>query len=276
MFENTCSICNNMRLDLVIDQMCQMCRSWIVMLHKMFEFLLTRIILIWTIILCLFSTIAIGEENLSYPDCGIIPTSTTIINGSTSSYPWMVFLYLATSAGESFCGGSLISDLQIVTAAHCVVGKTVDEVAVVLGTDNAKEELAKFHFRYLFKIDIYPMYEILDKTMDKTFKQSSDVAILTMEKPVVISSQVNPICLPSDAEVKKTYAGEEAIVAGWGVTETGQHSMKQQMQIKVPIISNDQCQTFYDWIARFYLKTNVLSIFLIKYDIFSFHLCTKE
>ena len=212
----------------------------------------------WKIILCLSTVFALGKdcecnaerEDLSYPGCGIIPTSSTIINGSSSSYPWMVFLYSVTAAGDSFCGGTLISDLQIATAAHCVAGKTVDEVAVVLGTDNAKEELANDNYHFLFKIEIYPLYEILDKTMDKTWKYSSDVAILTLEKPLALSPKINPICLPSDAEAKKTYVGKKAIAAGWGVTETGNTSMQQQMQVKIPIISNDECQTFYNWISR--------------------------
>ena len=74
----------------------------------------------------------------------------------------MVFLYMPMAPGDSFCGGTLISDLQVANAAHCVVGKTTDEVAVILGTENAQEELRKFNFRYLFKIEIYPDYEILD------------------------------------------------------------------------------------------------------------------
>ena len=210
----------------------------------------------WSIILCLFSIFAFGKEceceaeNLSYPGCGIIPTSSTIINGSSSSYSWMVFLYSVTTAGESFCGGSLISDLQIATAAHCVAGKTVNDVAVVLGTDNAKEEIDKDNYHFLFKIELYPLYEILDKAMNKTWKHSSDVAILTLEKPIVLSPKINPICLPSDAEAMKTYVGKEAIAAGWGVTESGNTSMQQQMQVKIPIISNDECQTFYNWISR--------------------------
>ena len=210
----------------------------------------------WNTILWLFSAFAIGKEceckaeNFSYPGCGIIPTSSTIINGSSSSYPWMVFLYSVTTAGESFCGGSLISDLQIATAAHCVAGKTVDEVAVVLGTDNAKEELAKFNYHFLFKIEIYPLYEKLDKIMNKTWKHTSDVAILTLEKPLVLSPKINPICLPTDDEVTETYVGKEAIVAGWGVKETGNASIEQQMHVKVPIISNYQYQKFYDWIKR--------------------------
>ena len=181
----------------------------------------TRIILIWTITLSVYSNsmFVLGKncdcetESLSYPDCGIIPTSSTIINGSKSSYPWMVFLYSITEAGESFCGGSLISNLQVATAAHCVIGKTTDELAVVLGNENANEELKRSNYRYLFKIEIFPLYEILDKTLDKTFKHSSDVAVLTLEKPLVLSPQINPICLPSVAEVGETYEGKEAIVA---------------------------------------------------------------
>ena len=116
----------------------------------------TRIILIWTITLSVSNSMfVLGKncgcetESLSYPDCGIIPTSSTIINGSKSSYPWMVLIYLITDAGESFCGGSLISNLQVATAAHCVIGKTTDELAVVLGNENANEE-PLVHHQYLY------------------------------------------------------------------------------------------------------------------------------
>ena len=78
-----------------------------------------------------------------------------------------------------------------------------------------------------------------------------DVAILTLEKPLKFSPKINPICLPSDAEAKETYAGKEATVAGWGITEKGQTSEEQQLQVKVPIIANSNCQNFYHWIKRF-------------------------
>ncbi len=53
-------------------------------------------------------------ENLSHPGCGIIPTTSTILNGSPGSYPWMVFLYsLTVSGNSSFCGGTFISDIQV-------------------------------------------------------------------------------------------------------------------------------------------------------------------
>ena len=191
-------------------------------------------------------------ESLSHPGCGVIPTSSTIINGSAASYPWMVFLYNYGDTDTSFCGGILISDLEILTAAHCVNGRTIDDVIVIVGSDNAEAEVRKFNWRFLFKIELYPLYY---KNMKKAFKHSSDVAILTLEKRLVLSSEVNPICLPSLDESDETYEGKTAIVAGWGKTETGETSERQLMHVEVPIISNDQCLTFYSWILRFYIQS---------------------
>ena len=199
------------------------------------------------LILCLYCIpFVLGSQcecetnSLSHSGCGIIPTSSTIINGSAASYPWMVFLYSFGDTDNSFCGGILISDLEILTAAHCVDGKTIDDVVVIVGSNNAKAELRQMNWMTLFKIELYPLYY---KNMEKAFKYSSDVAILTLEKPLVLTSEVNPICLPSLDESEESYEGKEAILAGWGKTETGETSDEQLMHVKVPIISNTQCKT---------------------------------
>ena len=147
----------------------------------MFELTETTKFLIFT----LFSTtLVLGNkcdckkaESLSHPGCGIIPTSSTIINGNSTSYPWMAFLYNFGDTNNSFCGGILISDLQLLTAAHCVNGRTIDDVVVIIGSDNVEAELRNLNWMTLFKIDIYPLYY---QNMDKAFKYSSDVAILTL------------------------------------------------------------------------------------------------
>ena len=190
-----------------------------------------------------------GSESLSHTGCGIIPTSSTIINGSPASFPWMVFLFSSPENGEKtgFCGGSLISDLQILTAAHCVVGKTINDIAVILADKNPQKKLKSFDFRYLFKIEIYPSY---NQQLEQGFKYNSDVAILTLEEPVLLSSKVNPICLPSLSKSDQTYAGLTATVAGWGLTEKEETSVDQLMRVDLPVISNKKCRTFYNWIKR--------------------------
>ena len=220
-------------------------------MYKMGAFSGTRIVLLLCLLcfpVVLGSECDCEKESLSYPGCGVIPTSSTIINGSAASYPWMVYLYYLGDTEDSFCGGTLISDLEILTAAHCVNGKTINDVIVILGSDNADAELKKFNWRTLFKIELYPLYY---KNMEKAFKHSSDVAILTLKKPLTLTSKVYPVCLPSLDESEETFEGKTAIVAGWGKTETGETSEKQLMHVEVPIISNTQCKSFYSWIMRF-------------------------
>ena len=189
-------------------------------------------------------------ENLSHPGCGVIPTTSTISNGQPGTYPWMVFLYLLSSENNSFCGGSMISDLQVLTAAHCVVGKTTDDIGVIIGNQNAGEELKKFNFHIVDKIDVYDYYHQELPEM-KAIQQNSDVAVLTLEEPVRLNTKVMPICLPSLSDTSKTYAGMTGTVAGWGLTDDGEESVGQLLTVDVPIISNAGCRRFYQWLKRY-------------------------
>ena len=91
--------------------------------------------------------------HLSHPGCGVIPTTSSISGGKAGTYPWMAFLYLMDSK-DTFCGGSMISDLQVLTAAHCVVGKTTDNIGVIIGNQNAGEELTNYIKWIIGKIKI--------------------------------------------------------------------------------------------------------------------------
>ena len=204
-------------------------------------------------------------DNLSYPGCGVIPSTSTISNGEPASYPWMAFLFYSsiTNGDTSFCGATLISDIQLVTAAHCVSGKSTDEVAVLIGNQNATYELNKWNFKYLYKIEIPPFYQ-------SGYRHDPDVAILTLVEPLLLNSKINPICLPSISDTSKTYEGETATVAGWGKTETGKTSTDQLLKVDVPILSNKECQAFYQWIKRcFVVSACVYMINFGKYSVFT-------
>merc|ERR1712110_486959 len=193
-------------------------------------------------------------ENLSYPGCGIIPSTSTIRNGEPASYPWMAFLLYSsiTSGDTSFCGATLISDIQLITAAHCLIGKTTDEVAVLIGNPNATYELNKMNFKFLYKIEVFPFYQ---NTVDG-YRYNADIAVITLEEPLLLSIKINPICLPSISDTSQTYEGVTASVAGWGKTETGKTSTDQLLKVDVPILSNTECKSTYQWLKSFHLCTH--------------------
>ena len=79
---------------------------------------------------------------------------------------------------------------------HCVVGKTTDDIGVIIGNTNAEEELTGFNFHILYKIEVNPFFNLNVETME-AIKKNSNIAVLTLETAVPLTSSVRPVCLPS-------------------------------------------------------------------------------
>jgi len=128
-----------------------------------------------------------------------------------NEYPWQVSMWIDRS---HFCGGTLISDEWIATAAHCVdlqYRRHFDRITVSLGDHNVQVyDDTKNVFRKLKRIVRSPQY-------DNNFI-NGDMALLQLEKKVTFSDTIRPACLPDDPST--TFAYESGIISGWGYTET--------------------------------------------------------
>ena len=73
---------------------------------------------------------------LPFIDCGKRNSfHNKVVSGQTASphsWPWQVS-FRRTGSTFHFCGGSLISDQWVVTAAHCVQGKAASGLSIRLG-----------------------------------------------------------------------------------------------------------------------------------------------
>jgi secreted trypsin-like serine protease len=120
-------------------------------------------------------------------------------------YPWQVRLYERVNDSRGFCGGSLIADRWVLTAAHCVVdpvtGKTVDDLIVGYGsTDRAKTTKARIE-----KIVAHPDYAT---------KPEADLALIMLRVPVL---QLAIPLSDNSLDQKLISPGAKLVVAGWGV-----------------------------------------------------------
>ncbi|MEU4743105.1 serine protease [Actinosynnema sp. NPDC023658] len=162
-------------------------------------------------------------------DTGVSPFVVGGTRVSTSTYPWVV--YLATSTGGQFCGGTLVKANKVVTAAHCVSGRSASSTRVVHGRDDKQSTAGTV--ATVSSIWVHPSY--------RTASSGNDVAVLTLGTS--ISSTYLPLATPSDTAL---YAeGTSARIYGWGTTSSGGSASRYLLGATVPVTSDATCRTAY-------------------------------
>ncbi|CAL4085529.1 unnamed protein product, partial [Meganyctiphanes norvegica] len=184
------------------------------------------------------------EENCTKNcQCGI-PNKQRIVGGTEVTpkrkYPWQIGLH--QPGYYISCGGTIINDRWILTAAHCVVDQNTcrvkydssSPIKVWVGEHNQLEASDDISDTKKYSIKTYvkhPNYNC--KTLDYDF------ALLELAEPIPFNSIIRPICLPKDDS--KTYAGQTGTVTGWGSIDNSGTLSKFLREVQVPILANDKC-----------------------------------
>ncbi|XP_019534012.3 serine protease hepsin [Aedes albopictus] len=176
------------------------------------------------------------QLNCTACKCGNRDSLGKIVGGSPTkenAYPWMAALYYNN---RFTCGGSLVTDRYILTAAHCVF----------------LQSPARFRVQLLVYNRTQPTTNSVERSVKaiKTFFYSgltnnNDIALMELTFPVTISEdRLVPICLPQPSDA--LYDGKMAVVTGWGKTAHGGLSATLQ-ELKVPILTNAKCRRAGYW-----------------------------
>lgn len=218
-----------------------------------------------TLIIVAFTMRHVGPENFSYHienhpawkeidlfECGFSASDRIIggLNAALGQFPWMARLGYTVKGDQEvswMCGGSLVTDRHVVTAAHCVKTAEEDfELSIIrIGEYDTKNNpdcqlnicAPPLQDRKIQTIKIHPSY---NKPLFH-----NDLAMIILDEPVQLNDYVIPICLPRGDQLQRLDVNEHLTVAGWGkMNMTTEEKARILQYVSIPVIKAENCNFF--------------------------------
>ncbi|CAM4948204.1 unnamed protein product [Rotaria socialis] len=145
------------------------------------------------------------------------------------SWPWQV---LYEQSGT--CGGTLIDENYVLTAAHCISTKDPSLITITAGIHN--RDLGDVDESSRQKLQVAKIFVHPDWNADTVI---NDIALLRLAEPANFNEYVQPACLPGPDPKPDS----EVVLIGWGAVETGGGTHHVLKQTQVRVIEN--CEHFW-------------------------------
>ncbi|XP_054712012.1 proclotting enzyme-like [Uloborus diversus] len=196
------------------------------------------------------------------PDsCGVtLYTKTRVVGGQEAdkgSWPWMAVVFVQKRSGSMSpdCGGALVTNRHVITAAHCVVtgrgANTMEpnQLQVRLGAHDLR--INDEPGAVTVPVQSVRRHEQYDQ---RTYR--NDIAVLRLARPVEFTDKIAPVCLPYDSLRDQDLTGKTSYVIGFGTTAFNGPSSDVLMEAGFNIQSQEMCRKAYEKelnITRVYL-----------------------
>ena len=177
-------------------------------------------------------------------DPNLVRFSPKITSSSSSSlttfgeFPWMAAI-LDTATEGFLCGGSLVGESVVLTAAHCVSGRSPSSITVRLGEWDASSTTESIDSQDIVvdTVLIHPDYYAPGVFYD--------LALLGLKTAADTSkASIGEVCLPSASSSTQTYVLDQCQVAGWGKETFASVGISAVLKkIQVPLVSFLTCQS---------------------------------
>ncbi|GAB0088647.1 serine-type enodpeptidase [Sergentomyia squamirostris] len=191
------------------------------------------------VVIFLFNLLGVFGEG---DDTSTASPGTRVVGGKTAeeSYPYMISLQVFVKGNkvgpfgsdDGFrhnCGGSIINEYYVVTAAHCVENYTPERLEILAGTNQLNNGGERYKVESFL---IHPDYQELN---------TSDIALMRTTEPFNFS---NPLIGTIDYNDEYIDGDVECILTGWGYTTPIRFGSPPNdlQEVYLPTITNEQCQ----------------------------------
>ncbi|XP_063704920.1 trypsin 5G1-like [Culicoides brevitarsis] len=159
------------------------------------------------------------------------PKGHRIVGGNQITIDKRPFQVSLNNNGYHYCGGSILDEYTILTAAHCAQN-SAKNYKIRAGSTSKN---SGGQFIQVSKVINHPKYS--------SWGYDFDAAIMKLEQPLTFNEDVQPIKLaPKGYTVDD---GETVVVSGWGALSSGGSSPTNLYEVGVPAVNQKVCENAY-------------------------------
>ncbi|XP_044534331.1 chymotrypsin-like elastase family member 1 [Gracilinanus agilis] len=177
-----------------------------------------------------------GHGFEDFPD-----TNARVVGGTNAQRNvWPSQISLQYSSGGSWyhtCGGTLITQNWVMTAAHCVDSNL--NFRVVVGDHNLYQNDGTEQYMSVRKIVIHPNWN------SNSVASGYDIALLRLSQSVTLNSYVQLGTLPPSGQILPN--GNSCYITGWGRTKTNGQLAETLQQAYLPVVDYATCSSSSYW-----------------------------
>nr|XP_015904872.2 protein masquerade isoform X1 [Parasteatoda tepidariorum] len=181
-----------------------------------------------------------ASRDSSLPRCGIKGRrDTPRIMGGKDSLPgeWCWQVAVINVQNQYICGGALIDNSWVLTAAHCVASSLEEGQAIFIraGVTDLKSPEDNSKAQTVRVLSTFVHHNFNSKTLD------NNIALLRLQKPVELGGNACVVCLPTTRKMPKE--GVKCTVTGYGFVSPEGGMALRIREAQIPIVDDMECMT---------------------------------